>query len=246
MARGHPDWGIDVNSVSFFSVDNAELAARLGSIDTVTRGGKVLFMEDFNTPAFNWTWGGANANCYAWLSVYRSFWKDQHLRLTTGTGGADFIYAYRFLPYSTSIYSSVSFYLTVYDYPDPIEFGITTQTGDRKYIFKIRLLPNPYEVQYYSEADTWVTIQNLYSLESGFNAYWHYIRLLYDNVNGEYISILINDTEMDISGIKPYSEVGTDEQFQSFIMYIYGDGVQNGVVGIDALLLKIEDYVMYQ
>lgn len=246
MARGHPDWGIDVNSYSFFSVDNAELAARLGSLDTVTRGGKVLFMEDFNRPAFTWTTISPNTNCYGLLSVYRSYMKDQHLRLITGTGADDWVYSYRYLPYQTSIYSSISFYLTVFAYPDPIQFGITTQTGDRRWVFNIRFNPSPYEVQYLNDSDTWTTIQNLYSLESGTNTVWHYIRLLYDNVNGEYVSLLVNDVEMDISGITPYNVAGTNEQWQSFIIYIYGDGVQAGVVGIDALIAKVEDYVMYQ
>lgn len=246
MARGHPDWGIDVDSASLFGIDNAELAARLGSLDVVTRGGKVIYQDDFNRPALSWINGGSDVGCYSWLSLISSYIGGQHLRLTTDTAPGSWVYAARYFPYYLSFYNSVSFYFTIFNHPLSTVFTITVQNGVLKRTFEINLHNSPYELQYLNSLGNYTTIQNLYDLESGGASIWHFMRIMFDPINGEYISFIINGTEIDISGIQAYDVGGTNAQSISFRAWLFGDGVQEGIIGIDGMICKTEDYIMYQ
>lgn len=46
MAKGFPDWGKDIGETTVKVDDLGELAARLGSIDTIDRSGTVIFIDD--------------------------------------------------------------------------------------------------------------------------------------------------------------------------------------------------------
>jgi len=56
MAHGLPDYGVYAPKVTVSALaDMAELAARLGSIDTFERKGDVLWLDDFNDGIHKWT-----------------------------------------------------------------------------------------------------------------------------------------------------------------------------------------------
>lgn len=55
MPRGMPDWGeYSPQEVVSKLLDNAELAARLGSPVLFDRRGTVIFMDDFNCGVNHW------------------------------------------------------------------------------------------------------------------------------------------------------------------------------------------------
>jgi len=246
MARGHPDWGIDVDSVSFFNVDNAELAVRLGSIDALTRGGKVVFIDDFNRPILDWKVSADPIKGSVWLSTENSLYGPNHLRFKVNAVAFPLASLVKIFSYYPSYFSSYSFFLCVNGNPDAIEFFFTTRNDSVTNLWGIRFNNSPFTIDIYRPGFIWEAVHTLYDLEDSGNNFWHYVRILFDNINMEYVSIIVDTVEIDVSGKSVPSAASSEEKFQSVQIIVTGDTVKQGIVGIDGFIWKVEDYTIYE
>ena len=99
MPHGHPDWGASAQLSTVYSLqDLAELAARLGSINTFDRRGNVVFLDDFEAGLSRWEVGTYGTGAAAVVSVYRSHSGAYAAKLTTGSDGAQAIEIRRQIP----------------------------------------------------------------------------------------------------------------------------------------------------
>ena len=78
-------------------VDNAELAARLGSISTHDRSGDVIWMDDFEGVVCKWIETVFAADAGIALSTEESLKGDQSLKMNAGFNVANYVYATRYL-----------------------------------------------------------------------------------------------------------------------------------------------------
>lgn len=94
MPHGQADFGMYAVKETVGSMaDNAELAARLGSIVTLDRRGDVVFLEDFEAPILNWTGEGDGADDIQRLYPDKAFMGSQCVLLGTSdtTGNQSYI-----------------------------------------------------------------------------------------------------------------------------------------------------------
>jgi hypothetical protein len=54
MSRGHPDWNINVETISPGNTNNIEVSARLGGVNNILRQGSVAWFDDFESTVVKW------------------------------------------------------------------------------------------------------------------------------------------------------------------------------------------------
>jgi len=95
----------------FSQIDQGELAARLGSINTYDRRGNIVFMEDFEGALFNWDQVNAGVGAGSVLSAVYSRHGSQAAQLTAGSGANNYTLIEKLwpMPISTQIGLEASF-----------------------------------------------------------------------------------------------------------------------------------------
>jgi len=183
----------------FGQIDQGELAARLGSIDTFDRRGNIVWMDDFEGTCLNWYASGIGAGHSETLSAARSWTGSQSVKLVTGAVANSAAYIRKTLsaPMDTCVgvemhmfpaSSNAIFLLYLYGY-----------TGTREYQAMLTYDPDGYKLSYMNSAGDDVELDTTVAWDS-VNAHWVPIKLVIDWDNLEYKRILIGQSEHDLTG----------------------------------------------
>lgn len=201
MPHGTPDyWGAAPKETVYALADMAELAARLGSINTFDRRGDVLFQEDFSEGLGRWYLeyaadGGIVLSTTYWSSAGYS------AKMTTGVAAEETLADMRHRePYLTpgGIGAEASFrpFGTITNWY--MELSIWTGTS-RLYFGLLYDYANT-KFQYRNSAGTFVDLATSYSLSSEPRPFWT-VKIVGDSLLEEYKRILINNNSYDLTGI---------------------------------------------
>jgi len=202
MAHGQPDFGAYAAKETVGSMaDNAELAARLGSIDSFDRLGDVIFLENFESGIQKWAIGlSGAAAAVEWSTKYA-----QHggfsCNLHTGN--------------TLSKYSLIrgSFY-----YPVQSKVGVEVWLSDegfqghheiemkfyRDLVYHIAAFRYDFflsDLSYKDSTGAWVLLDGLFALGTGLNSFCPF-KLVIDLDTSEYVKLKAGDVTHDLSGIE--------------------------------------------
>lgn len=202
MPHGGPDWGTLGPLATVYTVeDMAELAARLGSIVTFDRRGNVIFMEDFqgSLAKVNTDWPGASGSVA--ISNERALHGAFSCKLVTLAEAAKFTEVYLRLAYTVlgKLGVEVAWDMVDDSLMDSIE--IWFQLYDGTYYHKVAVSWEPSTKKWwYQGVGEWKELsptQILYSGDVSFNI----TKLVVDFVNQEYVRLISNNREYDMSGL---------------------------------------------
>lgn len=201
MAHGQPDFGLyAVKKTVHGLADNAELAARLGSIVTFDRRGDVLWLDGFESPVVKWivTTDGAGGGAEVSPDAARN--GGFSCKLTTDILTDDWVSLSHYLPYPvvSKIGIEVSFTMTtnlksllvaewLYDGSDFHSAQVMYFSIDNK----LQYLDNRGFFQ------DLVTDLDLYTAQTTF----HTIKLVIDLETHKYVRVIFNETEYDMSAL---------------------------------------------
>jgi hypothetical protein len=210
MAHGHEDYGVAAPIKTIYTLqDVAELAARLGSIDTFDRRGNVLFMETFQGSLAKLQTGTSGSNGSISISNQRARFGDFSCKMVTGdaTNNKAFIIAY--LPYM--ILSKVGFevswcpQLWIRD----IELRLYFYTGATYKEFSVRWHAATDEWQYYDSNGDWIALSPTHLLARDVYTF-NFTKLVVNLDTQEYVRLICNNLSWDLSGISPWGDVSSD------------------------------------
>jgi len=91
MAHTRPDYSTQQKMATIYGeVDNGELAARLKSINTYDRRGKIVWLDDFESAVLKWDGAGAGLGNAAAVNAAWSRNGDSSCKLTCGSSAPQF------------------------------------------------------------------------------------------------------------------------------------------------------------
>jgi len=201
MVHTLPDYTTKYKTSTITAIaDNAELAARLGSIDTFDRRGNVIWMDNFEGTTLLWRInGGAGYTCV--LNATYALTGSQSCKMTTGGVAANnWATIYRTLAYPVAC--NIGFEISSTYHEDILYYYwyMHFYTGALDIFPFIRYDDTNNVLQYYDRVGAWQTFAtdvNMEMTSESFNT----CKLVANFVDMEYERFIYNDVTYDLSGI---------------------------------------------
>ena len=176
----------------------AELAARLGSINTFERRGTTVFMDNFESSTLKWVSSLTGTGAAAVRSNASAKNGDYSIKLTTGNAEDNYakLVHYNYFPVSTRLGFEVSFALG----SDIKYFSLWTwsYSGTHEIIPQMHYYPQTNLLKIFDENSNPITIA------SGLNLFeadllYHTLKLVFDISTNKYVRAYCDKYEYDIS-----------------------------------------------
>ncbi len=202
MSRGYPDWGVDTGAFGAFDIDSAELAARLESIVTYDRLGKVALLDKCDDSLSPWGTSTAGAGASVALNATESYRHHGSIELTAGSDGAASAWIYHNIPLVNL--SKVGSEITW----RPLSAGhmfyteIRSYDGTNQYEYYVIIHMFSDEIQVWHDASVITKVDDALAFET-YTEEWHKIKLVVDLANNKYVRLRIDDTTYDLSAYGP-------------------------------------------
>lgn len=237
MAHGTPDWGHSKTTTVYPLVtDLAELAARLGSIDTYDRRGNVSYMDDFTHGKEAWHEITTGSGAAIELSTTAPQWGANHLKLTGGSDSTRLAQVSRYL--AVPVLSSVG-----------LEFGVCFPTSWSNFRISIRyddgtdqhrggitLSDQADKIYYLDDAGANQEVDDLIDLISLRNLY-HQVKLVVDLSGDTYVRLMLDQTTYDLSDYALYTATSAAEPRLFVWLEVESRAAQNDYVYIDGVII---------
>jgi len=224
----------------FGNLDDAELAARLGSVDTFDRRGNVAWMDDFEAPVSKWSLIGDGLDNEQAITVVHSRMGSQSLMLKAGTTNTQSAEAATIIPYRIDGRIGFEYSWTRGFGMDNMALYLRTFTG-AAYVFSgLRFTGATGTLAYYDSAGNFQPIEAGISMaESDYS--FTPMKLVIDTDRGYYVRALLSEHEWDLSAHRCRTgAVGTAASIRPTIEY-YGGAIAPSPSYIDCAILTINE-----
>ncbi len=207
MASGHPDWGQAQSTALVASVpDLGEHAARLGSPDTLTRTGNVLYLTEFEDGREDWNnvnLGGGGSATVVTTTPFRS---PNTVQLATGTlVGGGYGLLKTFVPPRT-VKVGIETMVSIVNSGQQFVIEMLDYNGSAYGWFRLRYDVATATLAYQDSSGTFKTIASGLSLRTGAGVY-HLFKLIVDLNTQTYVRAIVNQVSYDLTGIAPQTFV---------------------------------------
>jgi len=237
MAHGYPDWAQSAGVNTVYQLrDLAELAARLGSIDTFDRRGDVFFLWDFESGAESFGYWGGGAGWGTYLSLL--YPKSGHLCFALKSGSNGSQNAYMFYRSHIPSESRLGFESSVCggSVKGQIVWWLLSYDGERCLTTAIKYDHNTDKLYYYSTDSDWIEFASGINLGTVAGAY-NTAKLVVDLPNKKYVRFMLGSNCYDLSDIDGLDEaLVVYPQTYSQIEF-YGEAGFNNVLYVDDWIL---------
>ena len=199
MAHGQPDFGQFTGKTTTYALsDMAELAARLGSIDTFDRRGDVVWLDNFEDNIDKWEILLGGVGAAAVLSTEAARNGARSAKLTTGNLANNYALIRKHLP--SPVPSKVGFEVsfTVDDDLNGLYFALQLLDGVNRHVAMINYHPDTDRLYYYDNAGVEQLIAAGLNLQAAIY-HFHTLKLVADMVNYRYVRLILNEVTYDLS-----------------------------------------------
>ena len=238
MAHGQPDYGMYARKRTVGSMaDNAELAARLGSIDTYDRRGDTIFLDDFESGINKWSIGAVGTGASVLWSAEDARSGAFSAKITAGSDQSHYSRIYKSFQKPILSNLSIEFSFSIVSYPESLFLffwlydGIKASRGTIGYEAVAHLL------KYYDSDGNYQNLETSYSLPTGIHLF-NTMKLVVDWENLKYKRLRVNHEEWDMSSYPLYSAGSIASPYLWLSLYYYGLAGQNGVAYFDDVIIK--------
>ena len=234
---GYPDWGKIKKGVGVSPLaDLGELAARLGSINTFDRRGDTVWMDDFEHTLNKWEVvlfgtgaAGAVSNNAARNGEYSA-------ALTTGTGADPTVYLIHhfFVPVPGKV--GVEFSFSSGSWPSYVNLFLDLYDGVYHWSPNFRYNKVNSKLQVQDRTAGYVDVATSLVLKAD-SYHFHTAKLVVDMATGDYVRLLLNGVEYDISAyaMPRISDTSTPEATVAVVPE--GNGTNSRIIYVDDVII---------
>lgn len=237
MVHTLPPWTSKWRMATIFAnIDDAELAARLGSIHTFDRRGDIIWMDDFEGATLKWdNVTGVGTGTIA-LSTARAHNGTQSVKydISAGVGSSTNMAHPMALPVDSTLGFEISF--TGKPQIERIGIKVYLYTGTAYTLFQCwySLLTNVLYIVGDGGADIPLAV-GLMLLENDYC--FHTMKMVADYKTGRYVRVILNDNEYDASAYAgDGGAIGTETQL-NIMIYAYNNNVASQPMYWDDFIL---------
>ena len=205
MVRGGPDFGAySPKAAGAGLTDLAELAVRLGSIDSVDRRGDILLLDDFDDSFLRWETKTFSAGSECVRDEAYPKRGDGCVKMAPAANDLAYARINRYLEIPRNRQLGFEISTTIAAGMDDLLHGAELFDGSTKHFARVKVdIANSLIAVFTTGASysNVLTGMNLYSS----NYMWYTIKLVWDWTTGFYKRLLWNGQEYDLSAIPIYS-----------------------------------------
>lgn len=244
MARPIGQGGIDYQDGGFssggqvyaLSGDLGELAARLGSVVTHNREGSVVHIETFEHGLQGWekTTGGTGAEYMASAEASRS--GGYSCKLIAGSDGSRISQIFRKFPYPVLGRYGLEFSVKLGEYTQDIVWNLSYHDGTDEHSYMCKYLVSERTVQVRDENGVFQDIVSDLYLTYAYSGF-HAVKLVVDLANDDFVRLIINEVEYDLSDYSAYVFVEDDGPNVRVAIQERSEVGQNGYSYFDDIIL---------
>jgi len=212
MVHTLPPWTTKWRMATIFGqIDDAELAARLGSIVTFDRRGNVAWMDDFEGSSLKWFQFGHGPAWSVDLVNKRALTGSQSCMLTCASTGRYEAYISRYQTLTVPGKIGLEVHFAIDEDISYIEIKLHVITGDIRYEGYLHLYPGTAKIQYKVDDTTWAdALTDLYFDNTTY--FYHDLKIVIDTDAKKYHRLIFGERTKDLSAIPLYSEASSGER----------------------------------
>ena len=200
MVHTLPDYSTRYKMARVFAnIDDAELAARLGSINTFDRRGTVFLMENFEAPISKWTGSATGIGSGTSITIERVKSGSQSWKGTTGDIIGDHIDLYNYFQRPANLTMGLEVSVTLHHQMDYYGLRISDWNGSTVTSAEIRYYVDTDTLKYRDSAGIYQDITTSLELYDLLDT-WHTIKIVADFSKKEYMRCLVDENTYDLSG----------------------------------------------
>lgn len=241
MPADYPDFGVHSANVAYpIMQDVGELAARMGSVVIYDRRGTVMDFDNFEEPILRWRTSSEGGNGYARLDSTYARSLAQCVRMHTPDENEDVMSMIRSIPTLYVGKTGVEISWCLLSTNCVFQLSMERYTGATSYLARLRVDPTAQELSILQSGGTYVTIADTGAIAS-YAFLYNTIKLVANLETFEYVRVLYNENEYDVSAYG-LSEVGTtDPKMVEIKLRLVNTGANGGDVWIDGLIFTIDE-----
>lgn len=233
MARGLPDDSNVVKEGPTFTLsDDAELAARLGSIVTFDRLGTVIALETFEGGLSRWSFSLFGTGSKACLSNYRSQSKGVSLKLASGTGTTPSVGASWKMPYSELTRLGYEASYAFVGTKNVVYHLLNVFKGTYYLGFGIGWVLTTGKVYYANSAGAWIYTGTTV-LPPAHTTLFNKVKLVVNALSEEYERALINQQGISLKGEGANHITSSDNPSIEAVVQVTGNGTDSMTAYMD-------------
>ncbi len=199
MPHGQPDFGAYAAKKTVGSMaDNAELAARLGSIVTFDRRGDVVWLDDFEDNIDKWEVMTLGIGAAVVLSNEAARNGSRSAKLTTGPAIDNYAIIIKHLPYPALSKVGFEISFTIDEDLNHLFHSLMLLDGTNRYIGSIDYRPDVDELYYYDDAGAPQLIASGLNLAASIY-HFHTMKLVVDIATMRYVRLILDERTYDLS-----------------------------------------------
>jgi len=236
MAHTRPDYSTQHKMKTIYGeVDNAELSARLNSINHFDRRGNVFFMDDFENSLNKWnpTLNGLGAAVV--ISATRSRSASSSCKLTAGSNGACWAGIARIhtLPVLSSVGFECSFAVdTINTY---FQIRPWIYTGAMLLSPVIEINDNDNTIKYTDDLGAQINLTTATTFRNS-EYLFHTVKLVVDYNTQEYVRCIFDNTTYNMAGIPIQAAADATGSSIVFLALNVGRAANNDIVYVDDVI----------
>lgn len=123
--------------------------------------------------------------------------------------------------------------------PTDLYLNITAQTGVNAWRGRVQLDMANDDLEYLNSGGSWVKVDDLAILELA--TAFHSFKFVVDGSTGEYVRVMVDETEFDISGISMVDLGASFTPQIGFSVFLTGRSGENDIAYIDSYILTINE-----
>jgi len=237
MVHTLPDYTTKYKMTTIFGqIDNAELAARIGGLSFLDRGGNVLFQDDFTTNTNNYYREGVGAASAMAISADYFISNDSCMKITAGPAATNYTNVWRFFPAPRNTRLGVEVRYLIDSDDAFVLIGLSGYTGAVQYDAWIKYDTGTNDISYYNEAGGYTVIGNaIHDIE--FYHYWSYFKLVIDWSTKCYVRAIIGGVDYPLTNIPFYHTPGAAAPLLVTLMNLTVNGATTTDLYADNLIL---------
>ena len=235
------DANVEIDVDQYRLDDMAELAARLGSIVTIQRSGKVVFLDDFESGLGGWTTSFRAAGGQVVISNNATYQGGCSSRLDSGIGAIPTTTMTKWIPAFEWSSAGIACMWLVDNDLLSLTWVIKRYSGTRLTTWKVLYTRAAGTLSYFNAAGAPVVFATPGILAAGYKSF-HAFKFVCDMTGVNYGRFYLDGVHYDLSAYLAADVASADLPYMQFSIELRGDTVNNTGATLDNVVLTFDEF----